>query len=151
MLIRKSSGFKHVWRLQRYQMPYYRMRRRLYSWSTLYITCHCVTRPPSLQFVNTNTCLDTRLFNTDTFSVLKKTNYYTSSSSGIRDVFGTLKLTNFWGIVLDDHWSKKIYSPKMIVDVGCYIHLRWSCFNCYQNFSVARWVVTHSRGSMCEL
>ena len=31
-------------------------------------------------------------------------------------------ITNFWSIVLDDHWSKKIYRPKMIVDV------RWSCF-----------------------
>ena len=24
-------------------------------------------------------------------------------------------ITNFWSIVLDDHWSKKIYRPKMIV------------------------------------
>ena len=23
-------------------------------------------------------------------------------------------ITNFWSIVLDDHWSKKIYRPKMI-------------------------------------
>ena len=101
-----------------------------------FILLATVWQGQSLQFVNTNTFLDTKLFNTDTFSVLKKTNYYTSSSSGIRYIFGTLKLTNFWGIVLDDHWSKKIYSPKMIVDVGCYIHLRWSCFNCYQNFSL---------------
>ena len=36
---------------------------------------------------------------------------------------------NFWSFVLDDHWSKKIYRPKMIVDVWCYIHLRWSCLN----------------------
>ena len=24
-------------------------------------------------------------------------------------------------------WFEKIYRPKMIVDVRCYIHLRWSC------------------------
>ena len=34
---------------------------------------------------------------------------------------------NFWSFVLDDLWSKKICWPKMIVDVRCYIHLRWSC------------------------
>ena len=28
-------------------------------------------------------------------------------------------ITNFWSIALDDHWSKKIYRPKMIVDVLC--------------------------------
>ena len=39
-----------------------------------------------------------------------------------------INITNFWSIVLDDHWSKKIYRPKMIVDVRCYIHLSWSCF-----------------------
>ena len=57
-----------------------------------FISLATVWQGQSLQFVNTNTFLDTKLFNTDTFSVLKKTNYYTSSSSGIRDVFGTLKL-----------------------------------------------------------
>ena len=29
---------------------------------------------------------------------------------------------NFWSIVLDDHWSKKIYKPKMIVWSGAIIH-----------------------------
>ena len=37
-------------------------------------------------------------------------------------------ITNFWSIVLDDHRSKKIYRPKINVDVRCYIHLRWSCW-----------------------
>ena len=37
-------------------------------------------------------------------------------------------ITNFWSIVLDDHWSKKIYIPQIIVDVRCYIHLSWSCY-----------------------
>ena len=37
--------------------------------------------------------------------------------------------SNFWSIVLGDQGSKKIYRPKAIVDVRCYIHLlRWSCF-----------------------
>ena len=39
-----------------------------------------------------------------------------------------LVITNFWSIVLDDNWYKKMYTPMMIVDVRCYIHLRWSCF-----------------------
>ena len=38
-----------------------------------------------------------------------------------------LILVKYWYIVLDDHWSKKIYRPHMIVDGQCYIHLRWSC------------------------
>ena len=37
-------------------------------------------------------------------------------------------ILNFWFIVLNDHWYKRIYRPQMIVDVRCYIHLRWSCF-----------------------
>ena len=37
-------------------------------------------------------------------------------------------LTTFWSIGLDDHWSKKIYRPQMIVDVRCFIYLIWSCF-----------------------
>ena len=32
--------------------------------------------------------------------------------------------TNFGSIVLDDHSSRKIYIPKMIVDIQSYIHLR---------------------------
>ena len=30
--------------------------------------------------------------------------------------------------MINDHWSKKIYKPQMIVDIRCYIHLRRSCF-----------------------
>ena len=30
-------------------------------------------------------------------------------------------------VLIIDHWSKKIYRPKMIVDIRCSIHLRWSC------------------------
>ena len=37
-------------------------------------------------------------------------------------------ITNFGSIVLDDHSSRKIYIPKMIVDIQSYIHLRWSCY-----------------------
>ena len=37
-------------------------------------------------------------------------------------------IMNFWSIVLDDHWSKKIYRPQMIVDVRVYTHLKWSCW-----------------------
>ena len=40
---------------------------------------------------------------------------------------GGLVITNFWSNVLDYHWSKKMYRLQMIVDVRCYIHLRWSC------------------------
>ena len=41
---------------------------------------------------------------------------------------GGVVITNFRSIVLDDHCSKKIYKPKMIVVVRCYINLTWSCF-----------------------
>lgn len=37
-------------------------------------------------------------------------------------------ITNFWSIILDDHRCKKIYSPKMIIDVRCYVHLICSCY-----------------------
>ena len=48
--------------------------------------------------------------------------------SGGEEGKGRVVITNFWSIVLDDHWSKKIYRSQMIVVVRCYIHLRWSCF-----------------------
>ena len=44
-----------------------------------------------------------------------------------RDCSNLMVITNFWSIVQDDHWSKKISRTQMIVDVRCYIHLRWSC------------------------
>ena len=34
---------------------------------------------------------------------------------------GGVDITNFWSIVLDDHWSKTIYRPKMIVWSGAII------------------------------
>ena len=40
---------------------------------------------------------------------------------------GKVGVHNCWSIALNDLWSKKIYRPKIIVDVWCYIHLRWSC------------------------
>ena len=33
-----------------------------------------------------------------------------------------------WSIVVDDHWSKKIYRPKMIVWFDATFILRWSLF-----------------------
>ena len=37
---------------------------------------------------------------------------------------------NFWSIVLDNHWSKKICKGlRWSFDDRCYIHLRWSCFH----------------------
>ena len=50
----------------------------------------------------------------------------TKQTRGKRQV--GMVITNFWSIVLDDHWSKKIYRPQIIVDVRCYIHLSWSCY-----------------------
>ena len=38
-----------------------------------------------------------------------------------------MTITNFWPIFLDDHWSKMIYRPKMIVDPVLLFILRWSC------------------------
>ena len=35
---------------------------------------------------------------------------------------GGVDITNFWSIVLDDHWSKTIYRPKMIVWSDANIH-----------------------------
>ena len=35
---------------------------------------------------------------------------------------GGYVISNFWSIVLDDHWSKKIYRPKMTVWSGAIIH-----------------------------
>ena len=40
---------------------------------------------------------------------------------------GGMVITNFWSFVLDDHWSKKIYRPQMIVDV-------WFWWSCCQTF-----------------
>ena len=51
-------------------------------------------------------------------------------SKTISDWLGGGGITNFWSIVLNDHWSKIIYRPQMIVWSGAIIHpLRWSC--CY--------------------
>ena len=38
-----------------------------------------------------------------------------------------MMLRNFWSIVLDDHWSKKIYRPKMIVCFMVLYSFWWSC------------------------
>ena len=54
---------------------------------------------------------------------------------------GRVVIMNFWSIVLDDHCSKKIYKPKMIVVVRCYINLRWSCFKSSPlPFTLAYWI-----------
>ena len=47
----------------------------------------------------------------------------------------------FWSIVQDDHWSKKIYRPQMIVDVRCYIHLRWSCLSSRLYWKKINWTL----------
>ena len=33
-----------------------------------------------------------------------------------------ISITTFWSFVLDDHWSKTIYTPKMIVWSGAILH-----------------------------
>ena len=41
---------------------------------------------------------------------------------------GLCSISAFLGHSVNDHWSKKICRPQMIVDIRCYIHLRWSYF-----------------------
>ena len=40
---------------------------------------------------------------------------------------GGIDITNFWSIVLDDHWSKRSVDLRWLFDLVLLFILRWSC------------------------
>ena len=62
--------------------------------------------------------------------------YILTISDWLTDGVGEgVDITNFWSIFLDDHCSKTIYRPQIIVWSGAIIHLLMILFQYYGNFA----------------